>query len=102
MPKEGHVFFASSPAFQTSVPPRVDIDRRVVARYDDEESALASGYLNQPEKLKGRAALVEVVWGKGRIVLFGFRPQHRAQSYGTFKVLFNAILLSTAERGKLP
>ena len=102
MREEAHAFFASSPAFQTSVPPRVDIDRRVVARYDEEESALASGFLNQPDKLKGRAALVEVVWGKGRIVLFGFRPQHRAQSYGTFKVLFNAIVQATAEKVRLP
>ncbi len=102
MPQIGHVYVTNSPAFQTSVPPRVDIDRRVVARYDEKESALASGYLNQPEKLKGRSALVEVTWGKGRIVLFGFRPQHRAQTYGTFKLLFNAIQIATAERGKLP
>jgi hypothetical protein len=102
MRQDAHVFFAGSPAFQTNIPPRVDIDRRVVARYDEEENPLASGYLNPPEKLKGRAALVEVLWGNGRIVLFGFRPQHRAQTYGTFKVLFNAILLSAAERGKLP
>lgn len=102
MREDAHVFFTNSPALQTSVPSRVDIDRRVVARYDEKEDALTSGYLNQPDKLKGRSALVELAWGKGRLVLFGFRPQHRAQSYGTFKMLFNAIQLSTAERTKLP
>lgn len=102
MPENGHLLFVRSPALQTSIPPRVDIDRHVVARYDEEESALVSGYLNEPDKLKGRAALVEVAWGKGRFVLFAFRPQHRAQSYGTFKMLFNAILLSHRERVKLP
>jgi hypothetical protein len=102
MTPESHVYFTNSPALATSVPSRVDLDRRVVARYDEKEEALASGYLNQPDKLKGRAALVEVTWGRGRIVLFGFRPQHRAQAYGTFKMLFNAIQRATAERKKLP
>jgi hypothetical protein len=102
MPEEAYVYTTNSPALQTSVPTRVDIDRRVVARYDDRENPLASGYLNQPDKLLGRSALVEVTWGKGRIVLFGFRPQHRAQTYGTFRMLFNAIRLATAEKGKLP
>jgi len=97
MPTDAYVFFSGSPAFQTSLPPRVDIDRRIVARYDEEENPLASGFLNQPEKLKGRSALVEVAWGKGRIVLFGFRPQNRAQTWGTYKLVFNALLHSAAQ-----
>jgi len=44
-----------------------------------------------PEKLHRRAALVEVRYGKGRIVLFGFRPQHRCQTTGTYKLVFNSI-----------
>ena len=67
-----------------------------LVRYPEKGKLLESGYLNQPEKLRGRAALVEVTMGKGRVILFGFRPQHRAQSWGTFKLLFNSILLSTA------
>ncbi len=98
MPEETPLFFTNSPALSTSVPPRVDIDRKVVVRYDEEKDPLMSGYLNQPDKLKGRAALVEVTWGKGRIVLFAFRPQHRAQTWATYKLLFNAILMSRAER----
>jgi hypothetical protein len=65
---------------------------RVIARYAArKEDVLRSGYLLGAERLAGRAALVEVTLGKGRVVLFGFRPQHRGQTWGTFPFIFNAI-----------
>jgi glutamine amidotransferase-like uncharacterized protein len=43
------------------------------------------------EKIAGKAALVQVNIGKGKIILFGFRPQYRGQSLATFPLFFNAI-----------
>ena len=65
---------------------------RSVARYVDGDP-LRSGWLLGPQFVAGKSALVDVRLGKGRVVLFGFRTQHRAQTWGTFKFLFNAILL---------
>jgi hypothetical protein len=64
---------------------------RVIARYPSDKDPLLSGWLLGGERLKGKAALVEVTLGKGRIYLFGFRPQYRGQSLATYPLFFNAI-----------
>ena len=61
-------------------------------RYPAEE-LLLSGYAQGEEQVAGGAALIEARVGRGRVVMFGFRPQHRAQSHETFKLLFNALYL---------
>jgi hypothetical protein len=67
---------------------------RVVVRYADQP--LRSGFAEGPELVAGRAAVVEAAAGSGRVLLVGFRPQHRGQTHGMFKLLFNAVLLGTA------
>jgi hypothetical protein len=64
---------------------------KVVARYANSRP-LASGWMLGPEKIEGKAALVVVNQGKGQIILFGFPPQHRGQTHGTFPLFFSAIL----------
>jgi hypothetical protein len=64
---------------------------RFAARFA-EKDVLYSGWLLGDAKIAGRGAVVEAAHGRGRVVLIGFRPQFRAQPYGTFKVLFNALL----------
>ncbi|HSZ17412.1 MAG TPA: hypothetical protein VK764_09955, partial [Terracidiphilus sp.] len=52
---------------------------------------LESGLLLHPEAIEGKAAAMELAYGKGRIVLFGFKPQFRGQSHATYKYLFNEL-----------
>lgn len=95
-------YFADSPAFQTSVPD-TRIGRKVVASYpEDARDILVSGYLLGGERLEKRAAVVEMTVGKGRVVLIGFRPQHRAQPNRTFKLLFNSLYLPGLQEAALP
>ncbi|MBD0372069.1 MAG: peptidase M14 [Pyrinomonadaceae bacterium] len=81
-------YFINSSAFEIIQPERV----RVVARYGDSEHLLRSGWLLGANRIAGRIALAEVSMGRGRVILFAFRPQHRAQTWGTFPFIFNAIM----------
>lgn len=57
-----------------------------------EEKLLQSGWLIGEQYLYRKAALVDAKMGKGRVVLYGFSPQLRAQTHATFKFLFNAFI----------
>jgi hypothetical protein len=89
MPRESIAWVEDSPAFEFDAR---DSDRvRVVARYPIDRDPLLSGWLLGGRKLWGKSALLEVKLGEGRVYLFGFRPQYRAQSLATYPLLFNAL-----------
>ncbi len=90
MPGEAAAMFSRSMAFNTRVPP-AEWDRKVVASYP-EEDILLSGWLLGEEALARKAAVVDIKYKKGHIVLIGFRCQFRAQSHGTYKFLLNSLL----------
>lgn len=83
------VMFERSPAFDT----KPDFKGTVLARYPKDRNPLASGYLAGPAKIQGKAAALSVDYGKGRVILLGFRPQWRGQSHGTYKFFMNAFYL---------
>src|SRR5262245_33151770 len=90
MPAKGLALFLNSPAFEVTAESAEGYD--VVARYADRE-LLQSGWLLGEENLARRAAIITAKKGQGKVVLIGFPAQHRAQMHGTYKLLFNALLL---------
>jgi hypothetical protein len=91
LPAEVAVFQDKALAFETALP-GAELERRVLASYpEDSRDVLMSGYLMGAERLEGRAAAVALTQGSGKVVLLGFRPQHRAQMPATFPFLFNSI-----------
>ncbi|HLF84893.1 MAG TPA: M14 metallopeptidase family protein [Blastocatellia bacterium] len=83
---ESIAWVEGSLAFETTSP-----DARVIARFADASELLLSGWLLGGEKLANKGAIVEANRGKGRVVMFAFRPQYRGQSVATLPFLFNAI-----------
>ena len=89
MPAEFSAYFDRSLAFDLSASGPSDAPK-VTARYAARD-VLQSGWLLGPEKIQGKAAVLDLPMGKGRVVLFGFPPQHRGQTAGTFRLLMNAL-----------
>ncbi len=86
-------YFINSSAFDLAGEGRERV--RVVARYA-ERDVLRSGWLLGEKYLAGKIALAEVSMGRGRVVVFGFRPQHRGQAWGTLPFVWNSILRGAA------
>jgi len=88
LPSTLPAYFINSSAFSTTDPAV-----RVIARYA-KDNVLRSGWLLGEDKLRNQIALAEMPFGKGRLVLFGFRPQHRGQTWATLPLIWNSISIT--------
>ncbi len=87
LPADPIVMFERGPAFDT----KPEFKGAVLARYGRDRSPLESGYLTGPDRLEGKIAALDVNYGKGHVILLGFRPQWRGQSHGAYKFFMNAL-----------
>ncbi len=89
MPKDALALFWGSPAFEITATDAYNYDRVVTYA---ERNILQSGWLVGEKHLSKRAAVITARVGEGKVALLGIRAQHRAQTHGTYKLLFNALI----------
>jgi hypothetical protein len=85
-------YFVQSPTFEVT-----GSNAKILAAYPADKNPLMSGWLMGPEYIQGKANLVEYSYGNGRAILIGLRAQHRGQTHGTFKLLFNSVFYAAAK-----
>jgi hypothetical protein len=94
LPRDLAVFQDAAVAFET-VPAGPELQRWVLGVYPDHEAdVLRSGFIAGAGRLLGKSAAVALTFGKGKLVLFGFRPQNRGQTSLTFPLVWNALYWS--------
>ena len=71
-------------------PKYIPINPVEVAKFPD-DSLLVSGWILGERLIRNKPTVLDVPYGKGKVVLFGFNVHNRAQAYATMKLLFNAL-----------
>jgi len=89
-PEKIAAMFVNSLALETRIPP-ADWERKVVASFG-EKNILLSGWLLGEDLIARKAAVVDLTYKKGKMILIGIRSQHRAQSHGSYKFILNSLL----------
>ena len=91
MPEEGLGLFLVNNDVYEVIPNSKNHDVYRIAVFK-ERDIMESGWLLGEEHIAKKASMVSVTMGKGSVVMVGFRPQHRHQTHGTFKLLFNTLV----------
>jgi hypothetical protein len=94
MPDEAEAMFINNGGYVTKAS-FSHVTSTIVARYP-QEPLLRSGWIIGDEKLRGTAAVLDVGMGRGRVIMHTFRVQSRAQTWGTYKLLFNSLFYGPA------
>ncbi|MCZ2156369.1 MAG: hypothetical protein LC114_21110, partial [Bryobacterales bacterium] len=99
MPAETYAFLDGAYAFESRKLKNGEAAApvRTVASYAA-RNLLASGWIRGENAVAGKGAVTEVSLGKGRVLLFGIRPQFRGQTFATFKLVLNPLYLAAASK----
>lgn len=89
MPDKTYVFHWNGPVFE--IADAFNADKYHIAMSYADKNVLRSGLLTGEDIIAGKGAVVTCEKGSGDVVLYGFNPQNRAQTTGTFKLLFNML-----------
>ena len=101
MSKDVNAYFINSSAFEMiNSPPNAPPGTwpvQVIARYAKDKRAAIGLAAGRRKDSKIALRLPKFGWANGRIIVFGFRPQHRGQTWGTFPFIWNAINLAAKQ-----
>jgi zinc carboxypeptidase len=78
--------------FVRGIVPPPDQQPRVVLRFAAEKDLLLSGMITGANEIAEKPAVVDVPHGKGHVVLFANNPMWRAETMGSYFLVFNSIL----------
>lgn len=99
MPAEADVMFVNNGGFVPNTRWRRGDMTRSIVSYPN-TALRRSGWIVGEQRLRGTGAVIEAPLDDGRVILHTFRVQHRGQTWGTFKLLFNSIFYGPAARGE--
>jgi hypothetical protein len=65
---------------------------QTLMRFPGGDASVQSGLMRGANEIRGRAAILDVPVGKGRVLIFSTNPCYRWQNLGEFRMLFNAVM----------